>query len=229
MTDDANPPGPLEPLAAATEPEPPEPPEPPSAPAPPVPPIPPVESTPRPIGVSFDLLNRSSEEMRRASFYIGTVLLGTVGPFAVASWALEVVSLHKTRAQLESILAAGAEAWLGLLGAIAFAGLLVAAIEGRTMASAILGGRLVGRPLSVRGSLARSRMSFWRVIIGSFIVAIPVAAAQLALAPSSRPRSASRPTSRSCRRPSRPRSPALHSPTCSVARSGSAPAPGLRV
>ena len=45
----------------------------------------------------------------------------------------------------------------------------------------ILGGRLIGRPLSVRGSLARSRMSFWRVVVGSFIVAIPVAIAQLVL------------------------------------------------
>ena len=49
------------------------------------------------------------------------------------------------------------------------------------MASALLGGRLIGRPLSVRGSLARSRMSFWRVVLGSFVVAIPVAIAQFAL------------------------------------------------
>jgi hypothetical protein len=145
------------------------------------PPVPAVESTRRLIGASFDLLNRSSDEMRRASFYIGVVMLGTVGPFALASWALQVVSLHRTNAQLQSTLDAGGEAWLGVLGSIALAGLLVAAVESRTMASAILGGRLVGRPISVRGSLARSRMSFWRVIIGSFIVAIPVAAAQFAL------------------------------------------------
>jgi hypothetical protein len=145
------------------------------------PPVPPVETTRRLIGASFDLLNRSSDEMRRASFYIGTVVLGTVGPFALASWALEVVSLHKTNAQMRSTLDAGADAWLGVLSSIAVAGLLVAAVESRTMASAILGGRLAGRPISVRGSLARSRMSFWRVVIGSFIVAIPVAVAQFAL------------------------------------------------
>jgi hypothetical protein len=144
-------------------------------------PVPQVETTRRLIGASFDLLNRSSDEMRRASFYIGIVVLGTVGPVAIASWALEVVSLHKTNAQLRSTLDAGADAWLGVLGSIALAGLLVAAIESRTMASAILGGRLVGRPISVRGSLARSRMSFWRVVIGTFIVAIPVAVAQFAL------------------------------------------------
>ena len=86
-----------------------------------------------------------------------------------------------TNAQLDAIVAGGVENWLGVLGAIAIAGLIVAAIESRTMASAILGGQLVGRPLTVRGALARSRMSFWRVVVGSFIVAIPVAAAQLAL------------------------------------------------
>jgi hypothetical protein len=144
-------------------------------------PAPPVESTPRLIGASFDLLNHSSDEMRRGSFYIGLVVLGTVGPFALASWAIEVVAAHRTDAQLETILSDGADGWLGLLGLIAIAGLIVAAIESRTMASAILGGRLIGRPLSVRGSLARSRMAFRWVIIGSLIVAIPVAIAQLAL------------------------------------------------
>ena len=141
----------------------------------------PVESTRRLIGASFDLLNRSSDEMRRASFYIGLVLLGTVGPLALASWALEVVALHKTNAEMDSILAGGAAGWLAFLGSIAIAGILVAAIESRTMASALLGGRLIGRPMSVRGSLARSRMSFWRVVVGSFVVAIPVAIAQLVL------------------------------------------------
>ena len=66
--------------------------------------VPPVESTPRLIGASFELLNRSSEEMRRASFYVGLIILGTVGPFALASWALEVVSIHMTNAQMRATL-----------------------------------------------------------------------------------------------------------------------------
>jgi hypothetical protein len=143
--------------------------------------VPAVETTPRLIGASFELLNRSSDEMRRASFYIGAVLLGTVGPFALASWALEVVSIHMTNAELQATLIAGAEGWLGFLSLIAVVGLLVAVVESRAMATALLGARLAARPLSVRGALARSRMSFWRVIIGSFIVAIPVGVAQFAL------------------------------------------------
>jgi hypothetical protein len=143
--------------------------------------VPAVETTPRLIGASFELLKRSSEEMRRASFYIGAVILGTVGPFALASWALEVASIHMTRAQMDATLDDGGEATLVFLSSIAVAGLLVAAVESRAMATALLGARLAGHPLSVRGAVARSRMSFWRVIVGSFTVAIPVGAAQLAL------------------------------------------------
>jgi len=44
----------------------------------------------RDLGASFDLLTRTSDDMRRASFYIGLVVLGTIGPLAIASFALEV-------------------------------------------------------------------------------------------------------------------------------------------
>ena len=44
--------------------------------SPDVPPAPVVETTPHLIGASFELLNRSSDEMRRASFYVGLVILG---------------------------------------------------------------------------------------------------------------------------------------------------------
>ena len=112
------------------------------------------------IGASFDLLTRTSDEMRRASFYIGLVVLGTVGPFALASWALEVVSIHHDqRRRCERPSTPAAQGLLVVLGSIAVAGLLVAVVESRAMATAILGARLAGRPLTVRGALARSRMS----------------------------------------------------------------------
>jgi hypothetical protein len=82
---------------------------------------------------------------------------------------------------MASVFSAGAETWLGLLELLAGVGLLVAAIESRSMAAAILGGHLVGRPVTVRAALARSRMIFSRVVVGSVIVGIPVLAAQLAL------------------------------------------------
>jgi hypothetical protein len=46
---------------------------------------------------------------------------------------------------------------------------------------AILSGPLVGRPLSLREALVRSRQTFWRVARAGFLVAIPVQAAQLAV------------------------------------------------
>jgi hypothetical protein len=144
-------------------------------------PVPPVESTRRLVGASFDLLTRTSDDMRRASFYIGLVVLGTVGPFAVASFAFGVVSVHRTDREMTQLLRSGFGIWYGLLGFLAACGLAVAAVESRTMAAAILGGHLVRQPVTVRESLARSRMVFWRVIVGSIILGVPVYIAQTAL------------------------------------------------
>ena len=86
---------------------------PPLEPAPP--PVPAVESTRRLLGASFDLLTQASDDMRLASFYIGTITLITLGPLALAAWATEVVSIHRTAREMESILVHGAAAWYGLL------------------------------------------------------------------------------------------------------------------
>ena len=141
-------------------------------------PPPSVESTRRLLGASFELLTRTSDDMRRASFYIGLIVLGTVGPLALTSWGLEVVSIHKTARELDVLLDGGVNAWLGLLGGLAGLGLMVAAVESRTMAAAILGGHLARRPITVGQALARSRAVFWRAIVASLIVSIPVAIAQ---------------------------------------------------
>jgi hypothetical protein len=142
---------------------------------------PPVESTRRLLGASFDLLTRASEEMRGASFYIGIVVLGTVGPLALASLGLEVAALDRSERELEDLLVSGFDAWFGLLASLAGLGLLVAFVESRTVAAAILGGHLAGRPVTVREALARSRMVFWRAIVASIIVGIPVYIAQTVL------------------------------------------------
>jgi hypothetical protein len=119
--------------------------------------------------------------MRRASFYIGLVVLGTVGPLAVASFALEIVSIHHTRAQMEHLLAGALGGWYGLLGIIAGLGLLVAAVESEAMAASILGGQLSGRRVTTHAALARSRMVFWLVILGTAIVSIPIGIAQVVI------------------------------------------------
>jgi hypothetical protein len=143
--------------------------------------VPAVESTRRLLGASFDLLARTSDDMRRASFYIGLIVLGTVGPLAIASFGLEVVSIHHTRREMEGLLAGGLGVVEGSLLILAGLGLFVASVESQVMAASILGGQVSMRPVTTRAALARSRMVFWRVVVGAVIVAIPVGIAQVAV------------------------------------------------
>ena len=137
------------------------------------PPAPAVQSTRRLLGASFDLLSRSTADMRRASFYIGAIVLGTVGPFALAILAFDVASPNGLEG-FNRLARTSAGGWFALLAIVAFAGLVVASVESRNMAAAILGGRYADRPVSVAAALARSRMAFWRAIAASIIVGIPV-------------------------------------------------------
>ena len=129
------------------------------------------------IGASFELLTRSNAELRRASFYIGTIVLGTVGPLALAVWALDVVAVDPTRPDLDAALGAGGVG-ISVLVALAVLGLGVASVESRTLAMGVLGGIVVGRPLSVRRALARSRRTFWPAVLATVIVTVPIAIAQ---------------------------------------------------
>jgi succinate dehydrogenase hydrophobic anchor subunit len=116
--------------------------------------------------------------MRRASFYIGAIVLGTAGGYAVASWALEVLGTHSTITEIETALTGALGGWMGLLAVIALCGIFVATVESRAMAVSILGARLADRPIGVRTALARSRATFWRIVLASLLVALPVGAAQ---------------------------------------------------
>ncbi len=136
--------------------------------------VPAVESTRRLLGASFDLLSRTTDETRRASFYVGLITVATIGPFALAAWATEVIAIHRTVREMQAILVGPAGGWYGLLVLIAGLGLVVVAVESRAMAAAILGGQYAGRPIGVRSALARSRTVFWRVVAVSVIVGIPV-------------------------------------------------------
>jgi hypothetical protein len=141
--------------------------------------VPAVESTRRLLGASFDLLTRTSDDMRRASFYIGLIVLGTVGPLALASFGLEIVSIHHTRVEMDRMVDGALGSTYALLLSLAGLGLFVASVESQVMAASILGGRLSGRPVTTRAALARSRMVFWRVVIGAIVVGIPVGIAQV--------------------------------------------------
>jgi hypothetical protein len=161
-------------LAITPEPFAPEPPVEPPMSSPPVPHEIPLASTGRLLAASFDLLGRSGADMRRASFYIGLIILGTVGPLALASWGLLVVEMEFGFTDFEAGFATNSEALLVGLGLLAFAGFLVASVESRILAMTVLGGRMIDRPVSTRRALARSRRTFWSAVVASFIASIPV-------------------------------------------------------
>ena len=147
------------------------------APAPviPAPPPPAVQSTRRLIGASFDLLTRSTAEMRAASFYIGAVVLATITPVALATFAIEVAAPNAGGVDFATFFQSSAAAgWYSLTVIIAGLGLVVANVESQNLAVAILGGQYAGRPVDTRAALARSRMAFWRTILASIIVTVPV-------------------------------------------------------
>lgn len=158
-----------EPTRAAPEPAP-ELPEPPAAPRPEIPLVP----TGRLLAASFDLLSRSGADMRRASFYIGLVVLGTVGPLALASWGLLIIDMERGFTDIDAGFGSSGDPLFAGLGLLAFVGLVVGAVESRTLAMTVLGGRMVEQPVSTRRALARSRRMFWSAILASFLAGIPV-------------------------------------------------------
>jgi hypothetical protein len=145
------------------------------APAVAAPPPPAVQSTRRLIGASFDLLTQSTAEMRAASFYIGGIVLATIAPVALATFAIEVAAPDAGEVDFDVFLRSNAAAgWYWLTVIIAGLGLIVANVESQNIAVAILGGRYAGRRVDARAALARSRMSFWRAILAAIIVTLPV-------------------------------------------------------
>ena len=117
--------------------------------------------------------------MRRASFYIGLIVLGTVGPLALASWGMLVVEMDSGIAAVDAGFGGVGNPVIIGLGILAFLGLVVASVESRTLAMTVLGGRMIDRPVSTRRALARSRRMFWSAIAASFIAGIPVFVVQL--------------------------------------------------
>lgn len=127
---------------------------------------------------AFDLVVRSNEDMRQASFYIGTVLLATVGPLALALWVVVVADIpfgDPTTFVQDGSRIGG---FVGLLSIIALLGFLVAAVESRALATAVLGAWMAGRPITRRHAVARARARFWQALGASLVVGIVLTAAQ---------------------------------------------------
>ena len=120
------------------------------------------------VPAAFDLLMTSQRDLRNASFYIGFLVLTTVGPAAALFWALNV----RFGEGLEGALSGSAGGLAGFLVIIAVLGFFVAEIESRTLATAVLGGRAEGRPLGVGGAVTIARRRFWRAAAAGLLVGL---------------------------------------------------------
>lgn len=124
------------------------------------------------IATSLDLLTRTDAGFRSASFYIGLMLLLAVGPM-VALFVVVWVTLGE--AAFESTAEPGPwVGWLVLAALPAFLGYLAASVDARALATAVIGGRVEGRPLRLRESIAIVRRRFWRVLGGQAVAGLAV-------------------------------------------------------
>jgi hypothetical protein len=113
------------------------------------------------VGRSMDLLFRGDSGLRLPSFYIGLIVLLTLAPLAaiVALQALTGEQLFDPFATPTPV-----ESWIGLAAIPAVLGYLVASIEARTLSTAVVGGRMEGRPLTLPQSVSVARRRFWRML-----------------------------------------------------------------
>ena len=150
----------------------------PVAPVEPVP-VPPVVSARQLIASSFELLLRLGDPLRRASFYIGIIVLGLIGPFVLATWGLLVANPSLDVFNPVGDPAAPAAAgWMVLLLGLLGAGALIAGIESPGVAIALLGGAQAGHPIGIRAAVQRTRMCFWSLVVASLCVSIPITIVQ---------------------------------------------------
>lgn len=120
------------------------------------------------VATALDLLTRTDAGLRSASFYIGFVMLLTVGPLAVL-FGLVWLTLGADAFGPDTVPGQWA-GWLLLAAPPAFLGYLAASVDARVLATAVIGGRAEGRPLRLRESIAVVRRRFWRVLGAQVLV-----------------------------------------------------------
>ena len=139
-------------------------------------------------GASFDILTADRADLRRASLYIGLILLLTVGPFAVLIFGLlsqgqDLLQMFNGTFEFASGLPDDVASLVGLAVTVtvflALAGYVVVLVEGQAVAIVLLAGRLAHRPIPLRVAVARSRVVFWRLVRGALIVGVPIEVVEL--------------------------------------------------
>ena len=121
------------------------------------------------IGRSMDLLFRGDSGLREPSFYVGVIVLLTLAPFA-AIVALQVLTGGPVFDPLAP--PTPVDGWIALAAVPAVLGYLVASVEARTLSTAVIGGRMEGRPLTLPQSVSVARKRFWRMLTAQAAVSI---------------------------------------------------------
>ena len=132
------------------------------------------------LSTAFDVLARSSLELRRASIYIGLLSLALIGPAAYLLWAVAVESVDESITELTRQLTRAGGAF-GITAVIASAGFVAISVESQALAIGTLAGRVGGQPLALHEALRRSRQVFWRIIRARILVTAPLVVLDLLL------------------------------------------------
>lgn len=122
------------------------------------------------VSTALDLLTRTDAGLRSASFYIGFMMLVTVGPVAALFglvWLTVGEDAFSTYAEPGPWLG-----WVLIAGLPAFLGYLAASVDASALATAVIGGRAEGRPLRLPQSITIARRRFWRVLGGTIVTGI---------------------------------------------------------
>jgi len=132
------------------------------------------------LGDGLTVAAGSSKLLRGPSIYIGLLTLALAGPGVISQlWVLswsEAVGIFS----LEASDASQMVGFAGILVGLALLGIVVVSIEGGAIGAMLIAGRVLGRPVTLRLALERSRVVFWRLVRAALVVGLIEILASLA-------------------------------------------------
>ncbi|MEO5965191.1 MAG: hypothetical protein ABIR11_06975, partial [Candidatus Limnocylindrales bacterium] len=129
------------------------------------------------VAMALDLLTRQDSGLRSASFYIGLIVLVTIGPLVL----LVAVAATLGVQLFDPFEPSSLDGPIFVTSFLALAGYVVAGIESRALAVAVIGGRAEGRPMRLRESVAIARRRFWVVFGANVLVGLVAGLVSLAV------------------------------------------------
>jgi hypothetical protein len=132
---------------------------------------------------SLDLCLRATPQLRPASIYIGLQFLGLLAPVVLLFAAIlvrepEIAGIFDVTTETPPEISDRATGWFAVLSLaflIAVPGLIALSLECQIIATLLLGGQLLGRPLTLRQAVAYGRSRFWPAFRASLLVGAPMA------------------------------------------------------